>query len=398
MATQANYHHGVRVVEINEGQRNIRIISTAVLGLICTASDADAVAFPLNTPVLVTKVDAAIAKAGTLGTLAGALTAIRDQARPVVVVVRVADGEGADAAAKETDQNGKVIGTAVGSQYTGMQALLAAKAKLGVQPRILGAPGLDTQAVTTALVAVAQKLRAFVYAEGYGEDVSEVMDYRQNFEGRELMLIWPRVKVATPGTGVVVDASPVAYAMGLRAKIDAEQGWHKTLSNVPMNGVLGISKDVFWDLQNPDTDAGLLNGAGITTLIRNQGFRFWGSRTCATDELFAFESATRTAQILADTMAEGHFWAVDKPLHPSLVKDILEGINAKFRELKNLGYILNGQAWYDEEVNVSATLKNGKLTLDYDYTPVPPLEDLTFQQRITDRYYADFALRVGTGE
>lgn len=398
MATQANYHHGVRVVEINEGQRNIRIISTAVLGLICTASDADAAAFPLNTPVLVTKVDAAIAKAGELGTLRGALTAIRDQARPIVVVVRVADGEGADAAAKLTDQNGKVIGTAVGSQYTGMKALLAAKAKLGVQPRILGAPGLDTQAVTTALVAVAQKLRAFVYAEGYGEDVSEVMDYRQNFEGRELMLIWPRVKVATPGTGVVVDASPVAYAMGLRAKIDAEQGWHKTLSNVPMNGVLGIDKDVFWDLQNPDTDAGLLNGAGITTLIRNQGFRFWGSRTCATDELFAFESATRTAQILADTMAEGHFWAVDKPLHPSLVKDILEGINAKFRELKNLGYILNGQAWYDEEVNVSATLKNGKLTLDYDYTPVPPLEDLTFQQRITDRYYADFALRVGTGE
>lgn len=398
MATQANYHHGVRVVEINEGQRNIRIISTAVMGLICTASDADAAAFPLNTPVLVTKVDAAIAKAGELGTLRGALTAIRDQARPIVVVVRVADGEGADAAAKLTDQNGKVIGTAIGSQYTGMQALLAAKAKLGVQPRILGAPGLDTQAVVTAMVAVAQQLRAFVYAEGYGEDVSEVMDYRQNFDARELMLIWPRVKVATPGTGVVVDASPVAYAMGLRAKIDAEQGWHKTISNVPMNGVLGIDKDVFWDLQNPDTDAGLLNGAGITTLIRNQGFRFWGSRTCSTDELFAFESATRTAQILADTMAEGHFWAVDKPLHPSLVKDILEGINAKFRELKNLGYILNGQAWYDEEVNVSATLKNGKLTLDYDYTPVPPLEDLTFQQRITDRYYADFALRVGTGE
>ena len=398
MGAQANYHHGVRVVEFNEGQRYIRIISTAVMGLICTASDADAAAFPLNTPVLVTKVDAAIAKAGTLGTLSGALTAIRDQARPIVVVVRVAPGEGADEAAKETDQNGKVIGTAVGSQYTGMQALLAAKAKLGVQPRILGAPGLDTQAVVTAMVAVAQQLRAFVYAEGYGADVSEVMDYRQNFDARELMLIWPRVKVATPGTGVVVDASPVAYAMGLRAKIDAEQGWHKTLSNVPMNGVLGISKDVFWDLQNPDTDAGLLNGAGITTLIRNQGFRFWGSRTCATDELFAFESATRTAQILADTMAEGHFWAVDKPLHPSLVKDILEGINAKFRELKNLGYILNGQAWYDEEVNVSATLKNGKLTLDYDYTPVPPLEDLTFQQRITDRYYADFALRVGTGE
>ena len=398
MATAANYHHGVRVLEINEGQRNIRIVSTAVIGLIATASDADAAAFPLNTPVLITKVDSAIAKAGTLGTLAGALNAIKEQARPIVVVVRVADGEGVDAAAKETDQNGKVIGTAVGSQYTGMQALLAAKAKVGVQPRILGAPGLDSQAVTTAMVSVAQKLRAFVYAEGRGDDVSEVIDYRENFEGRELMLLWPRVKVSQPGTGAVVEASPVAFAMGLRARIDAEQGWHKTLSNVPMNGVLGITKDVYWDLQNPDTDAGLLNAAGITTLIRSQGFRFWGSRTCSTDDLFAFESATRTAQILADTMAEGHFWAVDKPLHPSLVKDVLEGINAKFRELKTAGYILDGKAWYDEEVNETATLKAGKLTLDYDYTPVPPLEDLNFRQRITDRYFADFALRIGTGQ
>ena len=38
------------------------------------------------------------------------------------------------------------------------------------------------------------------------------------------------------------------------------------------------------------------------------------------------------------------------------------------------------------------------MTLDYDYTPVPPLEDLSFRQRITDRYFADFALRVGTGQ
>ena len=90
-------------------------------------------------------------------------------------------------------------------------------------------------------------------------------------------------------------------------------------------------------------------------------------------------------------------WAVDKPLHPSLVKDILEGINAKFRELKTRGYILDGQAWFDEEFNQKDTLKEGKLFIDYDYTPIPPLEDLTFQQRITDRYFADFAGRVAAG-
>ena len=52
----AAYHHGVRVVEINEGVRPIRTISTAVLGLVCTADDADATIFPLNKPVLLTDV------------------------------------------------------------------------------------------------------------------------------------------------------------------------------------------------------------------------------------------------------------------------------------------------------------------------------------------------------
>ena len=71
--------------------------------------------------------------------------------------------------------------------------------------------------------------------------------------------------------------------------------------------------------------------------------------------------------------------------------------NAKMRELKTLGYILDGSAWYDETINTAERLKEGKLVIDYDYTPIPPLEDLTFQQRITDRYFADFAGRVATG-
>lgn len=43
----ADYHHGVRVVEINEGSRPIRTISTAVIGMVCTADDADVAALLL---------------------------------------------------------------------------------------------------------------------------------------------------------------------------------------------------------------------------------------------------------------------------------------------------------------------------------------------------------------
>lgn len=388
MAT--DYHHGVRVVEVNDGIRPIRTIATAVIGIVCTSDDADAVAFPLNTPVLVTNIMTAIGKAGVDGTLAKTLDAIADHGAPIVVVVRVA--EGLDEAATTTN----VIGTVtVGGQYTGMQALLAAEAKIGVRPRILACPGLDNQDVAAALATIAQKLRAFAYVAAWNCDtVSAAIAYRANFSQRELMLIWPDFLAFNVATSATETAWATARAVGLRAKLDEDIGWHKTLSNIGVNGVTGITKDVFFDLQNPATDAGLLNADEVTTLVRRDGFRFWGSRTCSDDPLFAFENYTRTAQILADTIAEAHMWAVDKPMHPSLVKDIIEGINAKFRELRGLGYIVDARAWYNTEVNDATTLKSGKLYIDYDYTPVPPLENLVFQQRITDRYLVDFADRI----
>ncbi|NNT92951.1 phage tail sheath protein [Stutzerimonas nitrititolerans] len=384
------YHHGVRVLEINEGTRPIRTVSTAIVGMLCTASDADPLTFPLNKPVLLTDVLTASGKAGEQGTLARSLDAIADQASPVTVVVRVEEGE------SEAETTSNIIGgVTAGGQYTGMKALLAAEAQLGVKPRILGVPGLDNLAVTTELAATAEKLRAFAYANAYGcETVSEAIAYRDGFGARELMLIWPDFVNWDTATNADAPASAVARALGLRAKLDQQVGWHKTLSNVPVNGVSGLSRDIYWDLQNPATDAGLLNANEVTTLIRRDGFRFWGSRTCSADPLFAFENYTRTAQVLADTMAEGHFWAVDKPMHASLVRDIVEGINAKFRELIRGGYLLGGECWFDPAANDKDTLKAGKLFLDYDYTPVPPLEDLMLRQRITDRYLVDFAAGI----
>ncbi|WP_447891372.1 phage tail sheath protein [Pseudomonas atacamensis] len=385
-----DYHHGVRVVEINEGTRPIRTVATAVVGMVCTAEDADPLAFPLNRPVLLTDVLTASGKAGVKGTLAKSLDAIADQASPVTVVVRVAEGQ--DAAQTTTNVIG---GVTAGGQYTGMKALLAAEAQLGVRPRILGVPGLDSLPVATELVLTAQKLRGFAYASAWDCDtVSDVIAYRENFGARELMTIWPDFVNWDTALNADAPASAIARALGLRAKLDEQVGWHKTLSNVAVNGVSGLSRDIYWDLQNPATDAGLLNAADVTTLIRRDGFRFWGSRTCSDDPLFAFENYTRTAQVLADTMAEGQFWAVDKPMHPSLVRDIVEGINAKFRELVRLGYLIGGECWYDEAANDKDTLKAGKLYLDYDYTPVPPLENLGLRQRITDRYLVDFASRV----
>ncbi|EOL8946131.1 phage tail sheath protein [Cronobacter dublinensis] len=391
----SDYHHGVQVVEVNDGTRVISTVSTAIVGMVCTASDADAATFPLNVPVLITNMQSAIAKAGKKGTLAAALQAIADQAKPVTVVVRVAEGTGDSEEALAQTVSNIIGGTDENGQLTGMKALLTAEAVTGVKPRILGVPGFDTLEVAVALASICQKLRAFGYVSAWGcKTLSDVIAYRKNFGQRELMLIWPDFIAWNTTTSASDTAFATARALGLRARIDQETGWHKTLSNVAVNGVTGISASVFWDLQEPGTDADLLNQAGVTTLIRKDGFRFWGNRCCSDDPLFLFENYTRTAQVLADTIAEAHMWAMDKPVTPTLIRDIVDGINAKFRELKTAGYIVDAQCWVDESANDKETLKAGKLLLDYDYTPVPPLENLTLRQRITDKYLANLISSV----
>ena len=109
-----SFLHGINVAEVKTTRRSIVTVATAVIGLVATAPDAAAGAFPLDTAVTVTNLADAIVKAGPTGTLRAALTAIAGQVTAPVVVVRVASG--ADAAATAT----AVIGTDEAGVKTGM--------------------------------------------------------------------------------------------------------------------------------------------------------------------------------------------------------------------------------------------------------------------------------------
>uniref|UniRef100_UPI0019541DF7 phage tail sheath subtilisin-like domain-containing protein n=2 Tax=Enterobacterales TaxID=91347 RepID=UPI0019541DF7 len=74
--------------------------------------------------------------------------------------------------------------------------------------------------------------------------------YRDNFGQRELMVIFPDFTSWDSTTNSESTAYATARALGLRAKLDNDIGWHKTLSNIAVNGVTGISKDIYWDLQD----------------------------------------------------------------------------------------------------------------------------------------------------
>jgi uncharacterized protein len=146
--------HGVEVLDIDGGARPIQTVRSSVIGIIGTAPDADPVAFPLDTPVLVagSRREAALldTTGNGLGTLPAAMDSIFDQAGAVVIVVRVAKGS------TDNETLANIIGgvNAQTGQFLGVQAFMSAKSLTGQQPRLLCAPGFTHQRVTGGVITL----------------------------------------------------------------------------------------------------------------------------------------------------------------------------------------------------------------------------------------------------
>lgn len=57
-------------------------------------------------------------------------------------------------------------------------------------------------------------------------------------------------------------------------------------------------------------------------------------------------------------------------------------------------YLIGAEAYFDPDRNSKEDLAAGRLLISYRYTPVPPLENLIFEQSITDDFLAEFAAAI----
>lgn len=383
-----NYLHGIDAIEIDDGLRPIRTVRSSVIGLVGTAPDADADAFPLNTPVLIAGRRTEAAKLDTTGDGAGdlprAIDGIFDQVGAVVIVVRT--DVGADAAETMANLIGG-IEPATGA-YTGLQALLSAEAVTGFQPKILIAPGYSANtAVATELIALSERMRAVAFLDGPNTTDAAAIAYRGEFGSDRAMVLDPWVKVFDVATAAEIDEPPSARFAGLQAKMDADRGFWWAASNQVLNGITGTTRAVDFTLGDDTSRANLLNESEITTIIRSDGYRAWGLRSCSIDPLYAFLSVRRTVDMVTESSIRAHRWALDRPFSQQLLLDVRNSVQAYIDTMVELGALLGGEAWIDPEINGEATLKAGRFFLDFDLEPPAPMERLTFRIRRNGGYY-----------
>lgn len=384
MSQNQSFFHGVSVQNVDIGSRTISVPSSSIIGVTDTFTPG-ATLVEANKPVKITSPREAAQAFGEGSQIFKSIKEIFDQSKAVISAVGVAS------VADANEQTSDIIGgvSAAGAR-TGLQALLDSKSLLGIQPKLLIAPGFTaTQAVATAANVLANKMRAVAIIDGPNTTDDAAIQYAQNFGSKRLYMVDPGIKIYDTVTAADISRPASAVAAGLFAYTDAEYGFWSSPSNKEITGIVGTERPIEF-LDNDETcRANLLNNAMIATIIRDGGFRLWGNRTLSADAKWAFVTRVRTVDIVMDAILASHKWAVDRGITKTYVAEVTKGLNDFMRDLRMAGAVINFEAYPDPDLNTASQLSQGKVYWNIRFTDVPPAENPIFRVEVTDEWITE---------
>lgn len=381
-----SFLHGTRLTIDDKAYIETRIMATDTIGVVCTSEDADPEVFPLNRCVLVLDIKTAIAKAGTKGTLVETLNAIDSEVRAPVVVVRVAEGE----TDEETVAN--IIGKInADDTYTGLKVLDLAPSQIGLTPRIFSIPLYDkSEAVAKALAEHAERNYGFAYMSmSHCENIADALVYREKFANNCGMFFYGDIIKFNTALAMEVEHYAAPQIAGLRAFLDQTKGWHYSISNNVMKGVVGLTKEVSYSgINGYGTGANTLNEKGISCLVLDEGYRTWGNRTASgADSSMYFEVFTRSSQVAAITLANLlKNMTQDQPMNPARLDQFKQRGDAILYDWQRAGRILGGEIILHPELNGDDALMSGRPDWLLELTAVPPIESPGLTVRLSDKF------------
>ncbi|OKP66779.1 phage tail protein [Ensifer adhaerens] len=406
MAT-APFNHGTRVIQAGSEPRPMEIADVSTIGAAVVAPAADASVFPINEPVAFYTHEAdKIAALGASPHALDIINAVRAQGiEAQCVFVRVEE----DASHETTITN--LIGSA--AAMTGVHALSYARGHVGVEPDLLVVPGysagrLDNakNPVADALEQVSEKLKAVAIFDTGGTSAADSLKFRADFSSRFTYLVDPFVRVASGSETVVKPAS--AYAAAMFVKKDKMKGGpYWSPSNQEVKGILGTARPITYFDGEIDHEANKLNEAGIATfipsrIVQGAGGQFapngrilWGNRGASEDPIWKFINVVRTRATIEKTIVNSFRpWANDENMSAQHVMAVMRTLQSLLDELTAVGAILGGRAFWDRNMNPNASLRMGKLRIEFDAEETPPLEDLIFGSRRNEAYFDNLAADI----
>lgn len=308
-------------------------------------------------------------------------------------VVFSAPANGAGATAKGVAQvvGGAVTGVTVtdgGFGYTSAPTVTITG--VGTGATASATLGRVANPVGQAMASIVGRLRAVGFVDGPGTNYADAVSYRNDYGSSRIAVIDPGVLKYDTESSAYVTNPGSAYAAGIQARVDNEKGFWYSFSNEQINNIGGPARPIDWMPSDRDCEANLLNASQVTTIIHEDGFRFWGLRSTTQDALWQQLSVRRTADMVYESLERAERSRLDQPFSYNLLDSITADVNRYLTLLRTRGALINGQCWIDKMVNTPATFSNGELTVNFDLEPPACLEHLIFQAARNPGYYTSF--------
>jgi phage tail sheath protein FI len=214
--------------------------------------------------------------------------------------------------------------------------------------------------------------------------VSEVQDFRGQFDSTHAALYYPWVKILDPldPNGVKeVYVAPSGFVTGICARTDVRHGVFKAPANEVVLGAIG-----FETLLNK-AQQDVLNPQGINCFrfFEGRGYRLWGARTISSDPEWKYFSVRRYFAYLEHSIDRGTQWAVfennNEPLWANVRRTVEDFLLNEWRNGALMGTSPE-EAFFvrcDRSTMTQNDLDNGRLVCLIGVAPVKPAEYVIFR-------------------
>lgn len=275
---------------------------------------------------------------------------------------------------------------------TGFELLKAGFNQFGADAKIILCPGYDTKAgMAAALETLASNLNAVAYIQApkattlskaiTGRGPEGVINFKTSSDRAHLF--FPHV---TGERGTL--ESLATHAAGLRMKTDVEHGYWYSTSNRQLKGVIGVEMPLTARVDDIQSETNRLNAVGITTVFNSfgTGFRLWGNRLAnypTVTHISNFEVVQRTADLIDESIRRVQLQFIDMPIDEALLDALLGTVETYMSTLKS---IVGFSVMLDPDADLVDAFSQGKVPIQYDFTPKIPAELISNESVVTRKY------------
>lgn len=365
---------GISIIPVDAGPRPAVAGDFSVVGLVVTAPDADALTYPLNTPVLINSADAtAVDALGDTGSIAGQIDLINAQLDALagsasIVIVRADVGVDDDAT--------------IANLVAAIPALEDAPAALGVEPRLIAVPGFTHQQadpqtanpVVAALPGTLGKLFARAYVTGPHLTLQAFTDWRETISDKRITPIETWAKAGSPAA----DIDSVGAVIGVRLQTLAETGGvpSKSIANRSLAGIVSANRAIPFSIIDGDTEGQqilALNGgiivrgeAGMATSIGTGGFTLISTDTASNDPLWRFSNVVDMRDyihVLFLKTLRGYLGKFN--LTSQTIESVIQTMTIALRDLQADGHLLGFEVGFNPDQNSPESLRQGTFRVSF---------------------------------